>query len=90
MTNTNGISPIYYNADADRYYRDVDGIRLVYEAYDTHGKKHCGKLVGLYRPEMEEQEHYVMKQMSNDEKEKLKEKIMEETRYALWANEMLE
>lgn len=48
----------YYNEDADRYYMDVDKIRLVFEAYETHGAKHCGKLIGWYRPEMEDEEQY--------------------------------
>lgn len=50
------ISPIYYNADADRYYRDVDGIRLAYEAYETHGSRHCGRLIGWYWPGEKETE----------------------------------
>ena len=86
MTNTNGIGPIYYNADADRYYRDVDGIRLVYEAYTTHGAKHCGRLIGYYRPLMEEPEELHVEQTMRLDGNKVAEAV----RYAMMAKEMLE
>lgn len=89
-SNTNGISPIYYNADADRFYRDVDGIRLVYEAYETHGAKYCGKLVGWYRPELEAEEQLYVEQTMQIDGRKVAEAIYQREMYARIAREMLE
>lgn len=41
----------YYNEEADRYYFDIDGIRMGYEAAGSKGQKYCGRLLGWYRPD---------------------------------------
>lgn len=90
MSNKNGISPIYYNADADCFYRDVDGIRLVYEAYNTHGAKYYGKLVGWYRPEMEAEEQLYVENTTQIDGRKVAETIYQREMYARIARAMLE